>query len=204
MKRLVPVLVLVLIVGSLAGCATNSSVERKIAEAQAQTSQKIESVQGQVEELQAKQRTTDEQLEKLGREASEALRRAEEAGLLAKGKVVFAESFIDDRVKFNLNSDNLSKDAEAALREFAQKVKELDRPVFVEIQGHTDSTGPESYNEELGEERAEAVRRFLSREEKLPLARMSTISYGESLPTASNKTREGRKQNRRVVLVVLE
>ncbi|HEY5610261.1 MAG TPA: OmpA family protein [Thermoanaerobaculia bacterium] len=204
MKRFVPFLVLVFILGSVAGCATNKSVEKKIAEAQAQTEQKIESVTTQVEELQSKQRTTDEQLEKLGREASEALRRAEEAGILAKGKVVFAESFIDDRVKFNLNSDELSNDSLATLREFAQKVKSLDTPVFIEIQGHTDSTGPDRYNEGLGEERAEAVRRFLSREEKLPLVRMSTISYGETLPAANNKTRDGRKQNRRVVLVVLE
>ncbi|HJQ37635.1 MAG TPA: OmpA family protein, partial [Thermoanaerobaculia bacterium] len=60
------------------------------------------------------------------------------------------------------------------------------------------------YNEELGQRRADAVRRYLSREHKLPLNRMSTISYGDTLPVESNKTRAGRSANRRVVLVVLE
>jgi flagellar motor protein MotB len=48
------------------------------------------------------------------------------------------------------------------------------------------------------------VRRYLSREHKLPLGRMSTISYGDTLPVESNKTAKGRAKNRRVVIVVLE
>ena len=58
--------------------------------------------------------------------------------------------------------------------------------------------------EVVGEKRAEAVRRYLSRAHKLPLHRMSVISYGESAPIADNATREGRGQNRRVSLVVLK
>ena len=52
--------------------------------------------------------------------------------------------------------------------------------------------------------RADEVRRYLSRSAQLPLNRMSTISYGDTLPVASNKTRKGRAETRRVVLVVLE
>ena len=63
--------------------------------------------------------------------------------------------------------------------------------------------GPKEYNEQLGEERAEAVRLYLNREHALPLHRMSVISYGESVPAADNRNRDGRAQNRRVVLVVL-
>ena len=48
------------------------------------------------------------------------------------------------------------------------------------------------------------IRRYLSREHKLPLGRMSTISYGDTLPVESNKTAKGRAKNRRVVIVVLE
>jgi len=48
------------------------------------------------------------------------------------------------------------------------------------------------------------VRRYLARQDSIPLSRMSTISYGDTLPVASNKTKAGRSQNRRVVLVVLE
>ena len=75
---------------------------------------------------------------------------------------------------------------------------------FVEIQGHTDDTGGTRYNDELGQRRADEVRRYLSRQYGIALNRMSTISYGDTLPVAPNKTRAGRAQNRRVVVVVLE
>lgn len=188
----------------LGACATSKSVDKKIADAQAQTNQKIESVSTQVEDLQQKQTATDARVEQLSQSAAEALKRAQEAGVLAKGKVVFEQTFSEDRVKFKLDSAELSSEAKAALDEFAGKVKALDTQYFVEIQGHTDDTGGETYNEELGQRRADAVRRYLSREHKLPLNRMSTISYGDTLPLESNKTRAGRAANRRVVLVVLE
>jgi outer membrane protein OmpA-like peptidoglycan-associated protein len=54
----------------------------------------------------------------------------------------------------------------------------------------------------LGEERAEAVRLFMN-QHGVPLNRMSTISYGKADPVADNKTRTGRAQNRRVVLIVM-
>jgi outer membrane protein OmpA-like peptidoglycan-associated protein len=188
----------------LGACATSKSVDRKIAESQAQTNQKIESVASQVEDLQEKQKQTDVRLEELSREAREALQRAQEAGVLAKGKVMFEQTFTEDRVKFTLDSYDLNDQARAALDEFAGKVKGTDAQYFIEIQGHTDDTGPSPYNDELGQRRADSVRRYLSREHKLPLARMSTISYGDTLPVESNKTRDGRATNRRVVLVVLE
>jgi len=185
-------------------CATTKSVDKKIAESQAQTNQKIESVSGQVEDLQQKQQATDVRLEQLSQSAQEALKRAQEAGVLAKGKVVFEQTFSEDRVKFKLDSYELSAEAKTALDEFGNRVKGLESQYFIEIQGHTDDTGGERYNEELGQRRADSVRRYLSREHKLPLNRMSTISYGDTLPLESNKTRAGRSANRRVVLVVLE
>ncbi|HVE72823.1 MAG TPA: OmpA family protein [Thermoanaerobaculia bacterium] len=188
----------------LSACATNKAVDQKIAEAQAQTNQKIESVSGQVEDLQQKQQQTDVRLEELSQSAQEALKRAQEAGVLAKGKVVFEQTFSEDRIKFKLDSYELSADAKAALDEFAGRVKGLEASYFIEIQGHTDDTGGERYNEELGQRRADSVRRYLSREHKLALNRMSTISYGDTLPLESNKTRTGRAANRRVVIVVLE
>jgi peptidoglycan-associated lipoprotein len=206
--RVVAVTVLSL---SLGACATSKSVDQKIAEAQAQqaqanqrTDQRIESVASQVEDLQQKQKQTDIRLDQLSQEAKEALKRAEDAGVLAKGKVVFEQTFSEDRVKFPSNKYDLNKDAKAALDDFAGKVSALNEQYFVEIQGHTDDTGSSTHNEELGQRRADSVRRYLSREHKLPLNRMSTISYGDTLPAASNKKKAGRAQNRRVVLVVLE
>ena len=107
-------------------------------------------------------------------------------------------------MKFKSDKYELNDDAKKALDDFAGKVKALNEQYFIEIQGHTDDTGSKRYNEDLGERRAESVRRYLSREQGLPLNRMSTISYGDTLPVAPNKTKAGRAQNRRVVIVVLE
>jgi peptidoglycan-associated lipoprotein len=188
----------------LGACASSKSVDEKIAASQAQTNQKIESVASQVEDLQQKQQQTDVRLDQLSQSAQEALKRAQEAGVLAKGKVVFEQSFSEDRVKFKLDSADLDQGAKNALDEFAGRVKNLGSQYFIEIQGHTDDSGGERHNEDLGQRRADSVRRYLSRQHQLPLARMSTISYGDTLPLESNRTRAGRTANRRVVLVVLE
>ena len=73
----------------------------------------------------------------------------------------------------------------------------------IEIQGHTDNVGGESYNEKLGLQRAGVVKEYLAKA-GIPIFRMETISYGESAPVADNASREGRAANRRVVLVVLQ
>jgi peptidoglycan-associated lipoprotein len=190
-------------IASLGGCATTGTVDQKIADAQAESNRKIESVAGQVEDLQEKQKQTDARLDQLSQEAREALRRAQEAGVLARGQVAFEQSFSEDRVKFKVDSYELNGQSRAALDEFAGRVKALGEPVFIEIQGHTDDTGGTRYNDELGQRRADAVRRYLSRQHGLPLNRMSTISYGDTLPTQPNRTRQGRSANRRVVMVVL-
>ena len=98
----------------------------------------------------------------------------------------------------------MSVEALAALDDFAERAKEANLDVFVEIQGHTDSTGSEEYNRKLGLERAEAVRRYLNHGHGFALHRLSVISYGESEPAVDNDTRENRSRNRRVVLVVLK
>jgi outer membrane protein OmpA-like peptidoglycan-associated protein len=189
---------------TLGACATTKSVDQRIADVQAQQNKKIESVESQVEDLQQKQKQTDVRLDAVSQEAKDALKRAQEAGVLAKGKVVFQQTFTEDRVKFGLNKYDLSKDSQAALDEFAGKVKGLNEQYFIEVQGHTDDTGSSRYNDELGQRRADAVRRYLSRQHQLQLNRMSTISYGDTLPAEPNTTRAGRAANRRVVLVVLE
>ena len=200
----VRILVATSMAAALGACATSKSVDQKIAETQAQQNRKIDSIETQVEDLQQKQKQTDVKLDQLSQEAQDALKRAQEAGVLAKGKVVFQQSFAEDRVKFGLDRFDLSKDSQQELDDFAGKVKGINEQYFIEIQGHTDDTGGARYNDELGQRRADAVRRYLSRQHQLPLNRMSTISYGDTLPVAPNKTKAGRMQNRRVVLVVLE
>lgn len=134
--------------------------------------------------------------------AGEALARANAAHKLAEGKFLYEVVLSDDSVKFPTDRHALSPEAEQRLAELAQRLKAENRNVYLEIQGHTDATGDAAYNEQLGEARAEAVRRYLSRQ-GIALNRMATISYGEDSPVAPNETPEGRSQNRRVSIVVL-
>lgn len=139
----------------------------------------------------------------LSKTAQEAVERANAAGKLAEGKLVYEVVMSEDKLKFGHDKAGLSKEAEAALDEFAARLKGDNKNVFVEIQGHTDSTGEAAGNLKLGEARAEAVRRYLNLKGGIPLHRMSVISYGESAPVADNKVKAGRQENRRVVLVVI-
>jgi peptidoglycan-associated lipoprotein len=208
MKKLTQGLSIAVLSVAVASCATSGSVDQKIAAAQAQTqadvNKKIESVASQVETVQQHQKEQDATIASLSQEAKDALKRATDAGVLAKGKVAFEQTFNEDRVKFKTAKYELDPEAKAALDEFAGKVKALTDQYFIEIQGHTDDVGSSRYNEDLGQRRADSVRRYLSRQHNLPLNRMSTISYGDTLPVAPNKTKAGRAQNRRVVIVVLE
>lgn len=204
MRKATKFLMVTVLAGALASCATSGDVDKKIADAQAQTNKKIDSVEGQIEDLQQKQKQTDVRMDQLSQEAKDALRRATEAGVLAKGKVAFQQTFNEDRIRFGVDKYELDANAKASLDEFAGKVKALNDQYFIEIQGHTDDTGGSRYNEDLGQRRADEVRRYLSRQHGLALNRMSTISYGDTLPAAPNKNKAGRAQNRRVVIVVLE
>jgi len=105
-------------------------------------------------------------------------------------------------VKFPTNVHKLSDEAQARLTELATRLKNDNKNVYLEIQGHTDSTGSPDYNEKLGEERAEAARLFLNKQ-GVALNRIATISYGQDAPVAPNNTRDGRAQNRRVVIIVM-
>ncbi|WP_409019015.1 OmpA family protein [Brevundimonas vesicularis] len=134
--------------------------------------------------------------------ANEALARATAAHKLAEGKLLYEVVLSDDSVKFPLNANTLSPEAEQRLSALVQQLRAENKNVYLEIQGHTDSAGDAQLNERLGLERAETVRRYLS-EQGIPLNRMATISYGETKPIAPNDTREGRAQNRRVAIVVL-
>ncbi|MCU0253855.1 MAG: OmpA family protein [Acidobacteria bacterium] len=128
---------------------------------------------------------------------------AEAAAKAARGKVIWKVTLTNNDMRFGSDSFEVTPQGAAVLDQFVERVKSFDRMVFVEIQGHTDSAGAEAYNLELGLRRADAVRNHLH-ERGIPLNLMSTISFGEKNPIASNQTREGRAQNRRVELLVLE
>lgn len=72
------------------------------------------------------------------------------------------------------------------------------------IEGHTDSRGKDSYNQQLSQRRADAVKQLLTSQFGVDADRLSSVGYGESKPVASNDTATGREQNRRVVAIINE
>jgi peptidoglycan-associated lipoprotein len=183
---------------SLGGCATKKFVNEQVG----QVSSRVDDVSGKVSDVNARVTDHDTKLATLDQTSRDALQRAEAAGKLAEGKFLYSEVLTDDSMKFGPSKAKLSPEAQARLDAFVDKLKTDNRNVYVEIQGHTDATGTKEANYRLGEERAEAVRRYLN-EKGVALNRISTISYGADVPAAPNKNRAGRQANRRVVLIVL-
>jgi outer membrane protein OmpA-like peptidoglycan-associated protein len=204
-----PLLVAVVLVTS--GCATKKYVQEQVTATEQRVEEHINQVEGQVE---ANQTRLDEQGKQIqanaesvanaSNAAKEAYDRAIAAGELAEGKFVYETSLSDEQVGFGFDKADLSDEAKAALDSFAEKVKGDNKNVYIEVQGHTDNIGSEGHNLKLGQKRAEVVRDYLIRAHGFPIHRIAAISYGESEPVADNGNRDGRSQNRRVVLVVLK
>lgn len=105
-------------------------------------------------------------------------------------------------VLFDFNRADLKTGARNNLSRLVSFLREHeDRDVLVE--GHTDALGPEDYNQSLSRRRAEAVRLFLV-DSGISPSRSVARGFGESRPVASNDTDEGRQQNRRVEIVILD
>ena len=172
----------------LSGCATKSYVRDQVAVEDQKSGARFDQ--------------NDQRMTGIDQTARDALQRATAAGKLAEGKFLYQMVLSDDSVKFPVDRASLSPEAEARLTDFVTKLKADNRNVYVEIQGHTDSTGTPDLNKKLGEDRAETVRLFMNKE-GVALNRMSTISYGAEAPVAPNNTKQGRAQNRRVVVIVL-
>jgi len=92
------------------------------------------------------------------------------------------------------------------LPEIEQVANFLDQypDTVVELEGHTDSVGSESYNESLSQRRADAVRAVMVDRFGVPASRVSATGFGESQPVASNNTDAGRAENRRVITVIIK
>jgi outer membrane protein OmpA-like peptidoglycan-associated protein len=211
MKRLTTVLALLAAALGLSGCATRTYVDDKVAvvnqrvdEVDNNAKQNIRRLDAQIGLMDTTLKAHEEQIAAAQKTAQEALERAVAAGKLSEGKMLYEVVLSDDHFKFAPDSDKLSKESMAALDTFARQLKAENKGAYVEIQGHTDSRGEAPHNDKLGERRAMAVYQYLHTKTGLPLHRMNVISYGESRPVASNMTEAGRKQNRRVVLVVLK
>ena len=195
------------------GCVSTKDFETAVSD----VTTRIDNVQGQVEkhgerldelaqrddQLAGEVTRVEGQVTEAKQAASAAMSEAQVAKNIARGKVLWQVTLTNDQVRFGVDKAELNESGTAALDDLVAKVKNFDRTVYLEIQGHTDSTGNEAYNEKLGLRRAEMVRDYLYGKE-LPLHMLQVVSYGEKKPIADNSTADGRAANRRVEILVLE
>jgi len=137
-----------------------------------------------------------------GTAASAAGSKADAVDKAAK-RIVFEVVLSEDEGNFAFGKTLLPDDAKSKLDQMITRIKADPKGAFFEIEGHTDNVGDKMYNEKLGMERAESVKRYLYEQHQIPLHKMNVISYGEDKPVAPNKDKAGRAQNRRVVIKVL-
>jgi len=196
---------------ALTGCATKKYVGREVGE----INQKVDALSGEMEKTQERVKRNEVRIDDVDKQsqagisdakgsAQTALKRATEAERAAKGKLIYTVTLSNDKVTFPVNRAAVSPDARTLVDEAIAQLKAENRGVYFEIEGHTDSSGPDAYNEKLGLDRATAVRNYMHDQQGIALNRIEVISYGETKPIVDNKTREHRAQNRRVVINVLE
>jgi peptidoglycan-associated lipoprotein len=200
-------------------CATKKFVRNSVADVNTQ----VESLTRSVDETRERNRVMDGRLTEVdktaqgaqtaagraqaaadgaGARADTASKRVDELDAASK-RVMYTVVLSEDQGNFRFGKANLPDEARARIDELAAKVVADPQGAFFEIEGHTDAVGDKSYNEHLGLLRAEAVKRYLYEKHQIPLHRMNVISYGPDKPVAPNTTRDGRKQNRRVVIKIL-
>jgi outer membrane protein OmpA-like peptidoglycan-associated protein len=178
-----------------------------------ETQERVRVAEGRITETDAKATAAGESAAKANTAATEAANRATEVGRTAEAravsiegemrKLIFETVLSEDQGQFKLGKAELPDDAGMALDNMVNQLMTDKKAVWVEIEGHTDNTGDRIYNERLGLQRAEAVKRYLYEKHQIPLHKINVISYGEEKPVAPNNTRAGRAQNRRVVIKVL-
>jgi outer membrane protein OmpA-like peptidoglycan-associated protein len=142
-------------------------------------------------------------------EAKAAKARADQVGSKADDldkasrRLVYSVVLSEDEGQFKSGKVTLPDEAKVKIDELVTKLKADPNGAYFEIEGHTDARGAKALNEKIGFDRAESVKRYLFEQHQIPLHRMNVISYGPAKPVASNKTREGRAMNRRVVIRIL-
>lgn len=176
------------------GCATRGFVRASLDDLR-------KSVQSDTDRLQQGLDQTRNNTQEAMARAELAFGQAGEARDLALGKTGYQEAG-QSTVSFAFNSDELSAAAKSTLDETARQIQE--HPEYlVDVYGFTDRTGPARYNLVLGQRRADAVMRYLTQRTPGMLSRYAAVSYGAEAPVADQSTKEGRAQNRRVMVSLI-
>ncbi|MFQ5683143.1 MAG: OmpA family protein [Candidatus Binatia bacterium] len=208
----------VFIMSGVQGCvATRDWVAEKLAPLTGRVDKvegRVTNVEGNVAKVDGRVSEVDGRVKKLGTrltgaehrlgdtegKADQALARL--ANLRLERKLVL---HLKEGANFGFNSYALSKDVKRQIDGFLSDLKSDlkggGQTVFL-VAGHTDSTGSAEYNYELGRKRAEQVARHLIIDSKIDPTKIMTVSYGESAPVGNNRTRTGRRKNRRIEILV--
>ena len=214
-------------IGGTTACASKKFVRTNVG----QVNEKVDSLGRTVEETQERTRQNEGRISDVDQRAQAGIAKASQAAEAANTnannvrteaaaatkavdtkvdamdkankRLVFEVVLSEDSGNFKFGKVDLPQEAKAKLDEMIEKLKADPKGAFFEIEGHTDNVGDPKTNERIGLERAEAVKRYLYEQHQIPLHKMNVISYGEEKPVAPNKTKDGRAQNRRVVIKVL-
>src|SRR5438552_18756253 len=225
-KFFVAVPIAVLAIGGSSACATKKFVRTSVGEVNdkvdlmgrslGETQERTRRNEGRITEVDQKAQAAAQSAQQANDAAATANSAASAANSAAKEadtkidtfdkaskRLVYEVVLSEDQGNFKFGKKDLPDEAKAKLDEMIQQLKADPKGAYFEIAGYTDSIGNKNYNERLGLDRAEAVKRYLYEQHQIPLHKMNVISYGEEKPIAPNKTKAGRAQNRRVVIKVL-
>jgi outer membrane protein OmpA-like peptidoglycan-associated protein len=222
-KFFMAVPVTLLVVGGTTACASKKFVRTSVGEVNGkvdslgrsveETQERTRRNEGKITEVDQKAQAAQQSAQQANEAAAKAQSAANEVGTRADSKfnaidaankrLVYEVVLSEDQGNFKFGQTQLPDEAKARIDQMVQQLKQDPKNVYIEIEGHTDNVGDKLVNEKIGLERAEAVQRYLYEQYQIPLHKMNVISYGEDKPAAPNKTKEGRAQNRRVVIKVL-
>ncbi|MCB2409438.1 OmpA family protein [Hymenobacter lucidus] len=124
------------------------------------------------------------------------------ADVSVRGNDEYSVYGVEETVLFDTDKAEIKAGASKALEQISASIGQRYATGPVYIMGFADSRGDKSYNRELSEKRANAVKTWLSQNGKIDASRVSVEPMGETQPVASNATAEGRQQNRRVEIAV--
>ena len=215
-----------LVVGTTTACATKKFVRTEVGGVNTKVetlSQSIEATQQETRANQARIGEVDKKTDQVGIWAKDAQSSAATANASAASanaaataasakidaveastkRLVYEVVISEDQGQFKFGSAALPEAVQQRIDQMIADLKANPRGNFVEIEGHTDSSGDKLVNQRIGEARAEAVKRYLYETHQVPLHKMNVISWGEEKPVSPNNTKDGRAQNRRVVIRVL-
>jgi outer membrane protein OmpA-like peptidoglycan-associated protein len=223
LRKFVVALPIVMLAAGSTACASKKFVRTSVGE----VNDKVDSMGRSLEETQERTRKNEGRIGEVDQKAQAAQNSADSANSAASAahkeatdvrseangkfdaidkanrRLVYEVVLSEDSGNFKFGKTVLPDEAKSKIDQMVAQLKQDPKNVFIEIEGHTDNVGDKVVNEKIGLERATAVQRYLYEQYQIPLHKMNVISYGEEKPIAPNKTKDGRAQNRRVVIKVL-